>query len=90
MDNATPIYLASSGPGLDPIRHIETPSMLDVIAEEDPAALLGQAQLVGWMFEGLRPIATYRLVVGGLELPGLFNCVGRRFHPVEKEKRGRR
>jgi hypothetical protein len=56
--------------------------LLDFVAEDDPAELLGQAHLAGWMLGRLRPVATYRLMIGAAELPGLFTCVGRQFKPV--------
>jgi hypothetical protein len=82
MDTATRSYHATSGPDLEPIRHFDTPRMLSIVAPEDPVELVGSAQLVGWLFDKNRPIATYRLRIGGNELSGLYTCVGRRFELV--------
>ena len=82
MDNATSLYCASIGPDLDPIPCFDPPGVLEVVAKDDPGNSLGQAQLAGWLLGGRRPIATYRLMIGGGELPGLFIRVGRRFELV--------
>jgi hypothetical protein len=80
MDTSSRSYQASRGS--DPIRHLDHPCPLDVVAGDDPAESLGRAYLTGWLLGGTGPIATYRLVIGGDELPGLFVCVGRQFAPV--------
>jgi hypothetical protein len=82
MDTPKRSYHATFGPDLEPIRHFDTPRMLSVVAPNEPIELVGSAQLVGWMFDEHRPIATYRLTIGGHELSGLYTCVGRRFELV--------
>jgi hypothetical protein len=82
MDYTLRSYNASSGPDFGPIRHLDAPRRLDIVDSDDPVNLLGSAQLVGWLFEEGKPIATYRLMVDGSEINGLFSCVDRRFELV--------
>ena len=82
MDNASRSDPAPSDPVLVPIRRLDFPGVLDVADGEDPSGFLGWAHFVGWILDGGRPVATYRVVVGGEERPGLFLRDGRRFEPV--------
>jgi hypothetical protein len=66
----------ASGPILDPSRP------LGVVSADDQAEVLGRAYLTGWRIDGKKVIATYRLVIGCIELSGLFTSVERRFEPL--------
>jgi hypothetical protein len=81
MDNLPPIYLASCQSATDQARHVNIATEPDHTADDKPAT--GRVLLVGWMLDAPQPIATYRLVVAGNELVGLFARVGRRFEPIE-------
>jgi hypothetical protein len=78
MKDTSRIYQMSSIPGVDPIRHLDPPRMLDLVGEEVRAGTPGIAQHAGWQLQGYRPIVAYRMMTGGDELCGLFTCVGRR------------
>ena len=67
---------------LRPDRHLDPPHQLDVVAEDDPTEFVGRAHLAGWLLHGRRPVPTYRLIIGGRELGGLFVWAGRRFERV--------
>ena len=82
MDNMEALYYASSGPDSDPTRRFASPGLLNVVAKGDAAEPLGRAQLAGWLLAGRKPMATYRLVIDGDELAGLFTCVEGRFELV--------
>ena len=76
MIEAALAYDPSVGPGLDPSHP------LGVVSTDNQAETVGQARLVGWRVDGKKAIATYRLVIGCVELSNLFTCVGRRFEPL--------
>jgi hypothetical protein len=82
MGNAPRSYHASSDAVLDPFRRLDQSATLIVVDGEAPAEPLGRAHLAGWALAGGRAIATYRLIVGGAEVPGLFALAGRRFEPL--------
>jgi hypothetical protein len=82
MNKTSRKFIASSWPDLGPTRRLDPPKTLDVAAEDEPAESLGHAQLVGRQLNDRRPVANYRLLIGGEELPGLFRCVNRRFELV--------
>ena len=82
MSNAQRSYRASSDAVLDPFRRLDQAATLVVVDGEAPAEPLGRAHLAGWALDGGRAVATYRLIVGGAEVPGLFVRAGRRFEPL--------
>ena len=82
MTIASRAYLARPEPDFDRIRHLDPPHQLDVVAEDDPTEFVGRAHLAGWLLHGRRPVPTYRLIIGGRELGGLFGLAGRRFERV--------
>ncbi len=80
--SATPGYQPTPGLDLHAVRDLDLPRKLEVVAEADPAVTAGKAYLVGWMLERPRPIAMYRLIIGGQELAYLFTLVEGRFERV--------
>jgi hypothetical protein len=83
MGNALQRYYASSDAVLDPSRCLDRSATIVVIDGDRPKGSMGRAYLVGWLLGGGRPVATYRLTIGGDEVPGLFIRAGRRFELVE-------
>jgi hypothetical protein len=83
MSYASWRYRPCPGHVSEPIRPLDPPGRLDVVAEDDPAELLGRAHLSGWLIDGRRPVPTYRLLIGDEELPGLFTCFNLGFKLVE-------
>jgi hypothetical protein len=78
-------YFSTWGPTDGPIRHRDDPPALGVVADPaEPAMPVGIAYPVGWIEDPRErpPVATFRLVVGEVELPRLYVCVGRRFLPA--------
>src|SRR5512144_977985 len=78
-------YFSTWGPTDGPIRYRDNPPALGVVVDPaEPAMPSGIAYPTGWIQDprGRPPVATFRLVVGEVELPGLYVCVGRRFLPA--------
>ena len=79
MNPASSDYQAATDAVLDPSSRLDQSAWLVVVAADRPANPLGRAYLAGCVLDGGREVATYRLVIEGDELSGLFVRVGRRF-----------
>ncbi len=79
MNPASSGYHALTDAVLDPSRRLDQSAWLVVVAAGHPARQLGRAYLAGCALDGGQEVATYRLVIDGDELSGLFIRVGRRF-----------
>lgn len=78
--HATQLY-ANFGPLDGPIANGQAPSAIGILAALDgPPMVVGIAYGVSFTPDRRgKPVATWRLVLKGEELPGRWVCVGRRF-----------
>ena len=73
-------YYATWGPTDGPIRAVDCPPALGVVVDLDaPPMPIGIANCVGFHPDPKRPIATFRLTVHKVDLPGRYVCDRRRF-----------
>jgi hypothetical protein len=72
-------YFATWGPSDGPVLGEHEPPALGVISSPGEAMPVGVAFPTGHVQHRKGPAVTFRLVVGEVELPGLWLCVGRRF-----------
>jgi hypothetical protein len=82
MEYALRSYHASSDTVLDPFRRLDQSASLVVVDGDRPGKSLGRAFLAGWLLDGGSAVATYRLMIGGEELSGVFIRLGRRFEHI--------
>ena len=72
-------YFSTWGPLDGPILGCDDCSALDVVSYRSAGWLVGNAYSVGLVAHPQGPAKTFRLVLGKVELPGRWICVGREF-----------
>ena len=70
------MYFANVGPVKGPLRYRDVPGSIGVLEAPDNHTPIGQADCVMWDVEGR---ATWKLTIGGHELPGRFVIIDREF-----------
>ena len=76
------LYCAGRGPTDGPIRPHDGPMALEVVTGPGRQRPLGMAVPAGSITDRGGPMATFRLTIGKVELPGRYVCVGQRFVPA--------
>jgi hypothetical protein len=77
---------ASVGPLVGPLRHRDSPDCFGVYDEDGQGFPIGIAYGVRWLLDDRGPVATFRLAVNGVDLPGLYVVEDRRFVPADEWK----
>ena len=72
-------YFATVGPFVGPVRHDDTPGIIDVFEALDAIPPVGIAVRAGRDAEG---VAVWRLTVHGDDGPGRWVIIDHEFHPV--------
>jgi hypothetical protein len=72
-------YYTNIGPRSGPILQRDNYGKIDVRAAPDDRTAIGTASPIGATVGG---VATWRLTVGGAEIPGIWIVLGREFRPV--------
>jgi hypothetical protein len=52
---------------------------MGVVNAPGSVRMIGAAHATGWVAYRRGPVTTFRLMVNGTKLPGLWVCIGRRF-----------
>lgn len=78
-------YFADSGPTDGPLIRYASPPTIGVRADLDgPPVPIGTAHATGFVMRRHQSVATFRLVIGGQAIAGIWVCVGRRFLPADE------